>query len=332
MCQYSAVDGVVGEFHLIHLGGLALGGSGLVVAEASAVSPEGRISIACPGLWTDEQAEAFRPSVDFAHEHGVKMGIQLAHAGRKASTMRPWDDHLIATSEEGGWEPVSSCAIAFNDSYLVPRVLTVAEIHQLTNDFVAAAKRVVNVGFDVVELHAAHGYLFHQFYSPLANTRTDEYGGSFENRVRFLVDTAVAVRKELPDVPLFVRISATDWVEGGWDIEQSIELSKILKEVGVDLIDVSSGGHSIHQKIDLKPGYQVEFSDRIRNEANIMTNAVGLITEAKQAEEIVENGKADAVMLARAFLRNPRWTLEAAEELGEKIYWAPQIERGRRLT
>jgi 2,4-dienoyl-CoA reductase-like NADH-dependent reductase (Old Yellow Enzyme family) len=332
MCQYSAVDGVVGTWHMVQLGGFALGGSGLVMAEASGVTPEGRISIACPGLWTDEHAEAFRPIVDFAHQYKVKIGIQLAHAGRKASTMRPWDDHLIATPEEGGWEPVSSSAIAFNDSYLVPRQLSIEEIHKLTDDFVVAAKRVHNVGFDVVEIHAAHGYLFHQFYSPLSNTRTDEYGGSFENRIRFLLETAVAVRKALPDIVLFVRISATDWVEGGWDIEQSVELAKRLKAVGVDLIDVSSGGNSIHQKIELKPGYQVEFSNRIRNEADIMTNAVGLITEATQAEAIVENGEADAVMLARAFLRNPHWTQSAAEELGEKIYWAPQNERGRTLT
>ena len=332
MCQYSAVDGIVGTWHLVQLGGFALGGSGLVMAEASAVSPEGRISIACPGLWSVAHAEAFRPIVDFAHHYNVKMGIQLAHAGRKASTMRPWDDHLIASADEGGWQPVSSSEVAFNDSYLVPRALTVTEIHQLTDDFVAAAKRVVNVGFDVVEIHAAHGYLFHQFYSPLANTRTDEYGGSFDNRIRFLLETATAIRHALPDTVIFVRISATDWVEGGWDIEQSIELAKRLKVAGIDLIDVSSGGHSVNQKIELKPGYQVEFSDRIRNEANIMTNAVGLITEASQAEAIVENGQADAVMLARAFLRNPHWTQSAAEQLGEKIYWAPQIERGRTLT
>lgn len=331
MCQYSATDGLIGDWHQAHLNAFATGGPGLIMVEATGVVPEGRISIACTSLHTQAHADAFKPMIDFAHSHNVKMGIQLAHAGRKASTMRPWDDHRMASSDEGGWQSVSSSAIAFH-GYPEPRALTVDEIHQLTHDYVAAAKRAVSVGFDVIEIHAAHGYLMHQFYSPLANTRTDEYGGSFENRVRFLLETVVAVRSAIPaSTPLFVRISATDWVDGGWNLVDSIELCTQLKALGVDLIDVSTGGNVHNAPIKATPGFQVPFAAAIRTEAAIMTAAVGLITEAEQAHYIIETGEADAVFLARAMIRNPRWALNAAEKLGVKIPWPHQLERGQTI-
>lgn len=331
MCQYSATDGLIGDWHQAHLNAFATGGPGLIMVEATGVVPEGRISIACTSLHTQAHADAFKPMIDFAHSHNVKMGIQLAHAGRKASTMRPWDDHRMASSDEGGWQSVSSSAIAFH-GYPEPRALTVDEIHQLTHDYVAAAKRAVSVGFDVIEIHAAHGYLMHQFYSPLANTRTDEYGGSFENRVRFLLETVVAVRSAIPaSAPLFVRISATDWVGGGWNLVDSIELCTQLKALGVDLIDVSTGGNVHNAPIKATPGFQVPFAAAIRTEAAIMTAAVGLITEAEQAQYIIETGEADAVFLARAMIRNPRWALNAAEKLGVKIPWPHQLERGQTI-
>lgn len=331
MCQYSAIDGLVGEWHRAHLNSFATGSPGLIMVEATGVVPDGRISIACPTIDRDSNADAFRPMIEFAHSQRVKMGIQLAHAGRKASTMRPWDDHRMASTEEGGWQSVSSSAIAFH-GYPEPRALTTDEIHELTLDFVAAAKRAVRVGFDVIEIHAAHGYLFHQFYSPLANTRSDEYGGSFENRVRFLLETTNAVRAAIPrDTPLFVRISATDWVDDGWNLVDSIELCSQLKAIGVDLIDVSTGGNVHNAPIKATPGFQVPFAAAIRTEVNIMTTAVGLITEPEQAQYIIETGEADAVFLARAMIRNPRWALNAAEKLGVKIAWPHQFERGRSL-
>jgi len=331
MCQYSAVNGVVGEWHRAHLNSFATGSPGLIMVEATGVVPEGRISIACPTINDDAHAAAFKPMIEFAHSQNVKIGIQLAHAGRKASTMRPWDDHRMANADEGGWQSVSSSAIAFH-GYPEPRALTIQEIHQLTLDFVAAAKRAISVGFDVIEIHAAHGYLFHQFYSPLANTRDDEYGGSFENRIRFLLETTKAVRSAIPvDAPLFVRISATDWVEDGWNLVDSIELCSQLKLLGVDLIDVSTGGNVHNAPIKATPGFQVPFAAAIRTEAQIMTTAVGLITEPEQAQYIIETGEADAVFLARAMIRNPRWALNAAEKLGVKIPWPHQLERGQTL-
>ena len=332
MCQYSAKDGLIGVWHRGHLMSFATGMPGLIMAEASGVVPEGRISIGCPSMETDEKVNAFREINDFAHSLGVKMGIQLAHAGRKASCMLPWDDHRIASIEEGGWETVSASAEAYH-GMPAPRALTVAEIKELVDAFVAAAVRAVNAGFDVVEIHAAHGYLFHQFYSPLSNKRTDEYGGSFENRVRFLIETVRAVRAALSDsVPLFVRISASDWVPEGWSIEESIELSRLLKDLGVDLVDVSSGGNLHNAPIKAVPGFQVPFATAIKDAVGIPVSAVGLITEAKQAEEIITSGKADAVFLARAMIRNPRWALNAAEELGVKIHWPEQFDRGRTLN
>lgn len=331
MCQYSANDGVVSEWHRVHLGSFATGGVGLIMVEATGVEPEARISIGCTGMWNDKQAQAFKPIIDFVHSQGVKIGIQLAHAGRKGSTMVPWDDHEIASADEGGWETVSASPISFRD-FPLPRELSVAEITDLTTKFVEASLRSVEAGFDVIEIHAAHGYLFHQFMSPITNKRTDQYGGSFENRIRFLVDTAKAIREHIGnEMPLFTRISATDWVEGGWDVEESIALCRILKEVGVDLIDVSSGGLVHDAKITTGPGYQVPLAAQVKAGADILTSAVGIITEATQAEEIISSKSSDAVMIGRQMLRNPRWAISAAEELGEKIPWSLQLERSRRL-
>jgi 2,4-dienoyl-CoA reductase-like NADH-dependent reductase (Old Yellow Enzyme family) len=329
MCQYMAKDGVVGQWHQVHLGAFATGGPGMIMVEATGVVPQGRISIGCPSIEDTAHAEAFRPVIDFAHSHGVKVGIQLAHAGRKASTMLPWDDHRIASADEGGWQAVSSSATAF-EGYPVPRELTTQEIAELVRDFAAAAERAVAVGFDVIEIHAAHGYLLHQFYSPIMNKRTDEYGGSFDNRIRFLLEVTEAVRAVIGDqIPLFVRISATDWVDEGWNLIDSVELSIKLKALGVDLIDVSSGGAIYNAKIDAKPGFQVPFATAIKTEAGIATAAVGLITEAEQAEHIVTTGEADAVFLARAMLRNPRWALAAASTLGVDLTWPLPLQRGK---
>lgn len=332
MCQYSAKDGLISPWHHGHLMAFATGAAGLVMAEASGVTPEGRISIGCPSLETDEKVDAFRPINDFARSLNVKTGIQLAHAGRKASTMLPWDDHRIASSKEGGWMPVSASPLAYH-GMLEPHELSIDEIAALVTSFADAAKRCVNAGFDLVEIHAAHGYLFHQFYSPLSNQRSDSYGGSFENRIRFLLETVKAVRAVIPDqMPLFVRISASDWVSDGWSIEESIELSKLMKELGVDLVDVSSGGNLHNAPIKAVPGFQVPFAQVIKENAGILTSAVGLITGAKQAAEIISSGKADAVFLARAMIRNPRWALAAAEELGIRIDWPLQLDRGRTLS
>ncbi|HUW88674.1 MAG TPA: NADH:flavin oxidoreductase/NADH oxidase [Candidatus Paceibacterota bacterium] len=331
MCQYSATNGIVGQWHEIHLGALATGGAGLIFVEATGVVPEGRISIGCPGIWSDKHAEAFRPAVEFAHSMNRTIGIQLAHAGRKGSTMRPWDDHLIADKSEGGWQTVSASPLAFH-GMSAPRELSSYEISELTDAFVQGAKRAIEVGFDVIELHAAHGYLFHQFLSPLTNLRVDEYGGDFDDRTRFLREVTEKVRASIPTgVPLFVRISASDWVEGGWDIEQSISLSKELRKLGVDLIDVSSGGLVHDAKIPFGPNYQVPFAAAIKEKAEILTSAVGLITEAEQAQEIIDSGKADAVMLAREMLRNPRWPLNAAEQLGVHVGWPDQYRRASKF-
>lgn len=331
MCQYMANEGFVGEWHRAHLGGFATGAPGLIMVEATGVVPEGRISIGCPSIEDDAHARAFKPMIDFAHTQNVKMGIQLAHAGRKASTMRPWDAHRNADPKEQGWEIVSASPIEFH-GYPQPRSLTIPEIHQLTQDFAEAAKRAVEVGFDVIEIHAAHGYLFHQFYSPLSNKRDDEYGGDFLDRTRFLRETVEAVRAAIPaTTPLFVRISATDWVEDGWNLIDSVELCTHLKTLGVDLIDVSTGGNVHNAPITASPGFQVPFATAIKKEADILTTAVGLITEPEQANYIIETGEADAVFLARAMLRNPHWALTASEKLGIKIKWPLPIERGRTI-
>ena len=329
MCQYSANDGLVGEWHRLHFSSLATGGAGLIVAEATAVTPEGRISIACPGLWNDDQIHAWKPMVDIIHSHGALAGIQLAHAGRKASSFIPWGDHAIATREEGGWQPVAPSPVAF-EGYETPRELNQREIKELIESFALSAARAIDAGFDVLEIHAAHGYLLHQFLSPLSNHRTDDFGGSLENRMRLLLQVTARVREVAgSQVPLFVRISATDWFEGGWNLEEAIELCGALKKLGVDLIDVSSGGLDPRQQIKIGPGYQVPFSAAIRSQVGISTSAVGLITTGPQAEAILKAGEADAIMVARAALRNPRWALMAAEELNEVIDWPRQIDRGR---
>ena len=330
MCQYSAVDGVATNWHDVHIGAFASGGTGLIMMEATGVSPEGRISTQCLGLWNDEQADRLKPIVKFAHQMDTKIGIQLAHAGRKGSCLPPWSDHPMAGVDEGGWECVAPSAISFGGKYPTPRALTENEISELVKAFGAAAKRAVATGFDLVEIHAAHGYLIHQFLSPLSNTREDEYGGSFENRIRFLLEIIDEVRSAVPEsMPLFLRISASDWLEGGWTIDDSVALAKIAKVRGVDLIDVSSGGTSSGAPVPVGPGYQVPFADQIRNQADIPTAAVGLITEPEQAEEIVSSGKADAVMMAREFLRNPRWPLFAAQKLGCEVNWPVQLLRGK---
>ena len=330
MCQYSARDGVVGDWHMAHLGSFATGGTGLIVAEATGVVPEGRISIGCPGLYNDEQIAAWKRINDFIHTQDVKSGIQLAHAGRKAGTTLPGSDHTMATPEEGGWQAVAPSAIAF-PGYPEPRELTQTEIKSLVVSFGVAAKNAIAAGFDLVEIHAAHGYLIHSFYSPLSNTRTDEYGGSYENRTRFLKEIVQEVRSSIPEsMPLFVRISASDWTEGGWTIDDSIRLAPELTALGVDLIDASSGGNVSGAKITVGPGYQAHFADAIKNSGGATTSAVGMITEAEQAEELVASGKTDAVMMAREFLRNPRWPLEAAAKLGQEVKWPKPLERGKR--
>ena len=330
MCQYSAIDGVATNWHDVHIGAFASGGTGMIMMEATGVSPEGRISTQCLGLWNDEQAERLKPIVKFAHQMETKIGIQLAHAGRKGSCLPPWSDHPMASLDEGGWECVAPSAISFGGKYPTPRSLSEKEILELVGAFGSAAKRAVLAGFDLVEIHAAHGYLIHQFLSPLSNTREDEYGGSFENRIRFLLEIIDAVRSAIPDsMPLFLRISASDWLDGGWTIDDSVALAKIAKVRGVDLIDVSSGGTSSGAPVPVGPGYQVPFADQIRNQADIPTAAVGLITEPEQAEEIVSSGKADAVMMAREFLRNPRWPLFAAQKLGSEVNWPVQLLRGK---
>ena len=329
MCQYSAKDGVVGEWHHVHLGSFATGGSGLIIAEATGVVPEGRISIGCPGLYNDEQVAAWAPIVEFAHSMGSKMGIQLAHAGRKAGTALPGADHFMATAEEGGWEAVAPSAIAF-EGYPTPRELTIPEIKELVKAFGAAAQRALAAGFDLVEIHAAHGYLLHEFYSPVSNTRSDEYGGSFENRIRFLKEVVSEVRAAIgTEVPLFVRISASDWTEGGWTIDDSVQLANELVPLGVDLIDASSGGNVHNAKIAVGPGYQVPFAGAIKNGSTIKASAVGAITDPVQANTIIESGEADAVMLGREMLRNPRWPLHAAHVLGVEIKWPAQLVRGK---
>lgn len=331
MCQYSAQDGFIAPWHHVHLGSFASGGVGLIMVEATGVVPEGRITIGCLSIEDAQRAEAFRPIVEFAHSQGTKIGIQLAHGGRKASTMQPGSDHLIASTSEGGWQTVAPSAIAYH-GYPEPRELTGMEIKALVESFVVAATRAIEVGFDVIEIHAAHGYLLHQFYSPIANTRTDEYGGDFDGRTRFLREVVQAVREVIPnETPLFVRISATDWVDDGWNVIDSIELSRVLKGLGVDLIDVSTGGNVHGAPIKATPGFQVPFAAAIRKEAEIPTTAVGLITEPEQAQYIIETGEADAVFLARAMLRNPRWALAAAEKLGVTIEWPIQLDRARTL-
>lgn len=330
MCQYSCQDGYVNDWHLVHLGSRAIGGAGLVMAEATAVNPVGRISPADAGIWTDAHAEAFHPITRFIRQHGAVPAIQLAHAGRKASSEIPWKKIRPLTPEEGGWNVVGPSAIPFAPDNPVPAELSASEIAVLVREFADAAKRSVAAGFEVIEIHMAHGYLLHEFLSPLSNQRRDDYGGDFDGRVRFPLEVAAAVRNSVRDsVPVMVRISATDWAEGGWDLEQSVEFSIRLKAEGIDLIDCSSGGLVPGVKIPVAPGYQVPFASRIRKDAGIATGAVGMITEAEQAESILASGHADAVLLARELLRDPYWPLHSARTLGDHIPWPLQYERAR---
>jgi 2,4-dienoyl-CoA reductase-like NADH-dependent reductase (Old Yellow Enzyme family) len=328
MCQYSSEDGFATDWHLVHLGARAQGGAALVILEASAVTPEGRISSGDLGIWKDEHIPALERIAAFLHSQGARAGIQLAHAGRKGSMTPPFHGERLLTPEEGAWTPVAPSAIAFSDKYAVPQALDQAGIDSVVEAFALAARRALTAGFDVVEIHAAHGYLLHEFLSPLSNQRTDAYGGSFENRTRLSLQVVDAIRREWPDhLPLFFRVSATDWMEGGWNIDETVQLASILKQHGVDLVDASSGALVPYAKIPIAPGFQVPFAARIRKEANIATGAVGMITEPLQANAIIENGEADLVLLAREMLRDPYWPVHAAAALSEPAAWPVQYLR-----
>jgi 2,4-dienoyl-CoA reductase-like NADH-dependent reductase (Old Yellow Enzyme family) len=328
MCQYSSADGFSNEWHLVHLGSRAVGGAALVMTEATAVTPDGRISPQDLGIYDDGHAPGLARIVDFVHSQKALAGIQLAHAGRKGSTRRPWEPPGTVTPANGGWQPIGPTGEPFTDNYPVPRPLRVDEIPGVVDAFRTAARRALGAGFDIVEIHAAHGYLIHEFYSPLVNTRTDAYGGSYDNRVRLCLEVVDAVRGVWPErLPVFVRISATDWKEGGWDLEQSVELARRLRDRGVDLVDCSSGGAVHDQQIAVGPGYQVPFAERIRRDAGVATAAVGMITEAAQADAIIRGGQADVVLLARELLRDPYWPLHAADKLGHVVPWPPQYLR-----
>jgi len=330
MCQYSSDDGFATDWHLVHLGSRAIGGAALIIQEASAVSPEGRISPDDLGIWNDQHIEKLQTITAFISAQNAIPGIQLAHAGRKASVTSPWKGNKKLPPDAGGWQTVAPSAIGYHENESTPEALDESGIQQVISDFKAAAARVVRAGYQVVEIHAAHGYLLHQFLSPLSNLRTDQYGGSFENRIRFTLEIVEAVRSVWPaELPLFVRISATDWADGGWNIDESVQLSKILKEKGVDVIDVSSGGLVSHQKIPVGPGYQVPFAERIKQETGILTGAVGLITESNQAENIIKEEQADLVFFARESLRNPNLGLTFATELGADIKWPEPYERAK---
>lgn len=330
MCEYSSVDGFANDWHMVHLGSRAVGGAALIIQEATGVSPEGRISPDDMGLWKEEHIEKVKPIISFIHQQGAVAGIQLAHAGRKASTFSPWKGGKQIKLSNGGWQTVAPSAIAFHEGDEAPAALDKSGIEKVINDFTKATERALTAGYKVVEIHAAHGYLLHEFLSPLSNHRTDEYGGSFENRTRLIVQVTEAIRKVWPqELPLFIRISATDWAEGGWNIDESVKLAAILKNKGIDLVDCSSGGLVSHQKIALGPGYQVPFAERIKRETGILTGSVGLITEAKQAEEIIADNKADLVLLARQSLRDPYFPLHAAKELGAEIQWPSQYLRAK---
>ena len=329
MCQYSSADGFATDWHLVHLGSRAVGGAAVVIAEATAVTAQGRISPHDLGLWRDEHVEMLSRITRFIREQGAAAGVQLAHAGRKASTDAPWRGGAPLSPAEGGWSPiVAPSAIPFGSRSQTPEALDVAGIHGVVSAFRDAARRAHEAGFQVIELHGAHGYLLHEFLSPLANHRADQYGGSFENRVRLMLEVTDAVRGVWPDsLPLLVRLSGTDWVEGGWDVEQSAELARLLGARGVDLIDCSSGGVVPGVKIPVGPGYQVSLADRIRTAGGVPTAAVGLITSAQQADAILRSGSADMVFLARELLRNPYWPLHAARELGASMEWPVQYQR-----
>jgi 2,4-dienoyl-CoA reductase-like NADH-dependent reductase (Old Yellow Enzyme family) len=332
MCQYSCEnqDGIVNEWHLVHLGARAVGGAGMIIAEATGVSPEGRITPWCPGIWNFDQVAAWARVTNFIHANGAKAAIQLAHAGRKGSTYREWSGNGSVPLEKGGWQTVSATDAAF-DGYEAPRALTVSEIRELIIDWATAAKHAVIAGFDAVEIHAAHGYLLHQFLSPITNQRTDEYGGSLENRARFLIEIVKAIRAEVGDaLPVFIRFSATDYREDGWDLEQTTQVAKWCAELGVDLFDISSGGLITGVKIPSGPGYQVPLAEHIAREISQPVGAVGQITTGPQAEEILQSGEVDVILVGRASLRDPHWALRAASELGVELdYWPNQYARAK---
>jgi 2,4-dienoyl-CoA reductase-like NADH-dependent reductase (Old Yellow Enzyme family) len=330
MCQYSSHDGLANSWHLVHLGSRAVGGAGLVMVEATAVSPEGRITPYDCGIWSESHVDAFIPIARFLTEQGAVPGIQLAHAGRKGSCAVPWQGGAPLDVTSGGWQPLAPSAIPFDTGHPLPHAVTLEEMDLVEGQFRAGARRSLAAGFKVVEVHMAHGYLLHEFLSPLVNQRSDNYGGSLENRLRFPLRVVEAVREEWPEeLPLFVRISATDWISGGWDIDQSITLARLLKERGVDLIDCSSGFAVPNEKVPFGPGFQVPFAAKVRTEAGIASGAVGFIIEPAQAEQIVANGQADAVFLARQMLRDPYWPLHAAKALHVEVSWPNQYLRAK---
>lgn len=330
MCQYSAIEGFANDWHFVHLGSRAVGGAGLIITEATAVSPEGRISPDDLGIWSDEHIENLRKITSFIMEQGCIPGIQLNHAGRKASTHSPWKGHGKIELDNGGWIPSGPSAIPYSAVYRMPLKLQIADIKKIVQDFVLAAERSVKAGFKVIEIHCAHGYLLHQFISPLTNERDDEYGGSFDNRIRILLEVIDAIKLVWPEhYPLFVRISATDWAEGGWNQEDSVKLVKVLIKKGVDLIDVSTGGLVSHQKIPVGPGYQLPFASKVKKETGILTGTVGVIKNAFQAETILTNRDADLIVMAREMLNDPYFSLHAASVLGDDISWPVQYERAK---
>lgn len=331
MCQYSATDGFADDWHLVHLGSRAVGGTGLIITEAMAVSPEGRISAGDLGIWSDDHIEPLRRINRFIHSQGAMSGVQLAHAGYKASSAVPWNGGRYVSVENGGWVPVSPSATLLSDHQTYSQELSIPDIEKVILDFKKATQRALEAGFDVIEIHAAHGYLLNEFLSPVANHRTDEYGGSFENRVRLLLQVVEAVKEIITsETPLFVRISATDWREDGWTADDSVRLAHLLKDAGVDLIDCSTGGFVAPSAIPIAPNYQVPFAEQIKAETGIKTGAVGLITSADQANEILQTGKADLIFLAREILRNPYFAQNAAYELGEDVEVPVQYLRGKR--
>lgn len=331
MCQYSADDGFVNDWHMVHLGSRAVGGAGLILMEATAVTPEGRITLKDLGIWKDEHIDGLKRITHFMESFGAVPGIQLAHAGRKASSHVPWEGGEPLTPEEGAWTTLGPSAIPFKEEVPAPVEMTTEQIIKLIHDFKAAAQRALQAGFKVIEIHGAHGYLLHEFFSPLSNHRTDEYGGSFENRVRLLIQVTEAIRQVWPeDYPLFVRISATDWVEGGWTVDDSIALAKVLKTKGVDLVDCSTGGNITGVRIPLVPLYQVPFAEQVKKGADIMTGAVGLITTPQECEKILQEQGADLIMLARQMLRDPYFPLHAAKALGVDVPWPSQYMRAKK--
>jgi 2,4-dienoyl-CoA reductase-like NADH-dependent reductase (Old Yellow Enzyme family) len=331
MCQYSSQDGFANDWHLVHLGSRAVGGASLIISEAAAISAEGRISPDDLGIWKDAHIEKLRQITSFIKAQNSVAGIQLSHAGRKSSTQIPWKGNGKVAVQAGGWIPVAPSPVAFSDTYHTPAELDQEGINKVVSDFAAAAKRALAAGFEVIEIHAAHGYLIHQFLSPLSNQRTDQYGGSFENRIRLLLEITEAIKTEWPEhLPLFTRISATDWADGGWNLDESVKLAAILKDKGTDLIDVSTGGLVSYAKISVGPAYQLPFASRIKKETGILTGSVGMITDAIQAETILVNGDADFILMARELLRNPYLPLLAAKQVHDETIWPVQYERAKR--